>query len=99
MKGKQIVFMALGVVVLSAIGFAGYRQFLAPTAATPTPAPQTKMLDEVASAQGFVNPARSVDLAFRSGGRVAEVLIKEGDQVKHGQALIRLQDDELQAAL
>ena len=83
--------------MLSAIGFAGYQQFLAPTAATPTPTPQTKAIDEVVSAQGFVNPARSVDLAFRSGGRVAEVLIHEGDQVKQGQALIRLQDDELKA--
>ncbi|MBI5564398.1 MAG: efflux RND transporter periplasmic adaptor subunit [Chloroflexi bacterium] len=99
MKGKQVALMAVGVIVLSGLGFAGYQQFLAPTAATPTPAPQTQALDEVISAQGFVVPARSVDLAFRSGGRVAEVLIHEGDQVKQGQALIRLQDDQLQAGV
>ncbi|MFN8598594.1 MAG: efflux RND transporter periplasmic adaptor subunit [Anaerolineae bacterium] len=97
MKGKQILIMVLGVIVLSGVGFAGYQQFLAPTAPTPTPVPQTQALDEVVSAQGFVVPTRSVDLAFRAGGRVAEVLIAEGDQVKHGQALIRLQADELQA--
>lgn len=99
MKGRQLIIMTVGVVVLSAIGFAGYQQFLAPTAPTPTPAPQTKTQDDVVSAQGFVQPARSVDLAFRAGGRVAEVLIKEGDHVRQGQALIRLQDDELQAAV
>jgi multidrug efflux pump subunit AcrA (membrane-fusion protein) len=99
MKGRQLIIMTVGVVVLSAIGFAGYQQFLAPTAPTPTPAPQTQTLDEVVSAQGFVQPARSVDLAFRAAGRVAEVLIKEGDHVQQGQALIRLQADELQAAV
>ena len=99
MKGKQILLMAVGVIVLSGLGFAGYQQFLAPTAATPTPAPQTQAIDAVISAQGFVVPARSVDLAFRSGGRVAEVLIHEGDQVKQGQALVRLQADQLQASV
>ncbi len=99
MKGKQILIMVLGISTLSALGFAGYQQFLAPTAATPTPAPQAKVIDDVVSAQGFVVPTRSVDLAFRAGGRVAEVLIHEGDPVKQGQALIRLQADELQATL
>ena len=99
MKGKQVALMAVGVIVLSGLGFAGYQQFLAPTATTPTPMPQTKVTTDVISAQGFVNPTRSVDLAFRSGGRVAEVLIKEGDHVKQGQALIRLQADQLQAGV
>ena len=90
----------MGVVAVSAIGFLGYQQFLAPTvAATPTPVPAVKMAAEVVSAQGFVAPQRSSELAFRSGGRVSEVLVAEGDQVKQGQALIRLQDDQLQAAL
>lgn len=99
MKGKQILAMILGIIVLSAAGFAGYQRFLAPTAPTPTPTPAAKSNDEVVSAQGFVQPKHASDLAFRSGGRVAEVLVSEGDQVKQGQALVRLQDDELQAAL
>jgi HlyD family secretion protein len=101
MKGKQVALMAVGVIALSAIGFAGYQQFLAPTAATPTAVPQANANadDEVIAAQGFVVPARSVDLAFRSGGRATEVLIDEGDEVKQGQALVRLQDDQLQAGL
>ena len=99
MKGKQILIMAFGVIVLSGLGFAGYQQFLAPTAPTPTPVPQTQAIDDVISSQGFVVPTRSVDLAFRAGGRVTEVLIHEGDQVKQGQALIRLQADQLQAGV
>ncbi len=99
MKGKQILAMILGIVVLSAAGFAGYQRFLAPVAATPTPTPSAKSSEDIVSAQGNVVPKHSSDLAFRSGGRVAEVLVSEGDQVKQGQALIRLQDDELKAAL
>ena len=100
MKGKQIFGLIVGVVAVSAIGFLGYQQFLAPTSAmTPTPAPAVKMEAAVISAQGFVVPQRSSELAFRSGGRVTEILIAEGDQVKQGQALIRLQDDQLQAAV
>jgi multidrug efflux pump subunit AcrA (membrane-fusion protein) len=99
MKGKQILGLIVGVVAVSALGFFGYQRFLAPVPATPTPAPAAKTEAGVVSAQGFVAPQRSSDLAFRSGGRVTEVLAAEGDQVKQGQALIRLQADQLQAAL
>lgn len=100
MKGKQILGLIVGVAVLSAVGFFGYQRFLAPVpVTTPTPAPAPKVETEVVSAQGFIVPERSSDLAFRSGGRVAEILIAEGDRVKQGQALIRLQDDQLQAAI
>ena len=100
MKGKQFFGLIVGVVAVSAIGFFGYQRFLAPTSTTtPTPAPVAKVAAEVVSAQGFVVPVKASDLAFRSGGRVSEVLIAEGDQVKQGQALIRLQDDQLKAAV
>jgi HlyD family secretion protein len=100
MKGKQIFGLIVGVIALSAIGFLGYQRFLAPEpAATPTPVAAAQIEADVVSAQGFVVPARSSELAFRSGGRVTEVLIAEGDQVKQGQPLIRLQDDQLLAAV
>jgi len=100
MKSKQIFGLIVGVVAVSAIGFFGYQRFLAPTStATPTPVPAVKAAAEVVSAQGFVAPQRRSELAFRAGGRVSEVLIAEGDQVKQGQALVRLQDDQLQAAV
>jgi HlyD family secretion protein len=99
MKGKQFFGLIVGVAAASAIGFFGYQRFLAPVPVTPTPVPATKVDAEVVSAQGFVVPQRSSDLAFRSGGRVTEILVAEGDQVKQGQALVRLQDDQLQAAV
>lgn len=38
---------------------------------------------------------RQVDLGFRVGGRIAEVLVEEGDEVKAGQPLARLDSDLL----
>ena len=64
----------------------------------PTAAPK-KASAGGASAQGYLWPVKRADLSFRTGGRVAEVLAKEGDQVKTGQPLVKLQDAEVKAAL
>jgi len=64
----------------------------------PTVAPK-KVSAGGASAQGYIWPVKHADLSFRMGGRVAEVLVKENDQVKAGQPLVKLQDAELRAAL
>jgi HlyD family secretion protein len=58
-----------------------------------------KSKEDVVSAEGNVVPQSASDLAFRTGGRVIEVLVTEGDVVKPGQPLIRLQDDELKATI
>jgi HlyD family secretion protein len=67
--------------------------------ATPTATATRRVSATGASAQGFVTPVHRADLAFRMGGRVAQILVKEGDQVKAGQALVKLQDADLKAAL
>lgn len=99
MRGKQIIGLIVGVIAVSSLGFFGYQRFLAPVPVQPTPAAAAKAPLDVVSAQGFVMPQHSSELAFRAGGRVAEVLVAEGDQVKQGKALIRLQDDQLKAAV
>jgi HlyD family secretion protein len=45
---------------------------------------------------GSIAAAQSLDLAFQTSGAVTEVLVKEGDQVRAGQPLARLDDRELQ---
>jgi len=76
----------------------------AQASAKPTPTPTASATAKTAktsgaSAQGYVTPVRRADLAFRAGGRVAQVLVKEGDMVRAGQPLIKLQDAEQKAAL
>src|SRR3990172_6577129 len=97
-RNRAVVGIAI-VAVLSIVGFAGYQQFLAPASATPTPRPQAQANDEIVSAQGSLIPRQRADLAFRVGGRVAQVAAVEGQIVKKGDVLIRLQADEAKAGL
>jgi len=89
---KKLLFVIVAVALV-----AGCTQAATKTP-TPTAAPKKTSLGG-ASAQGYITPVRHADLSFRTGGRVAEVLVKEGDPVKAGQPLVKLQDAELKAAL
>ena len=51
------------------------------------------------SATGSIEPEQRVDLSFKSPGRVAEVYVKAGDQVKKGQVLAALETTDLKLAL
>jgi HlyD family secretion protein len=46
-------------------------------------------------ANGSLEASVDVALSFNSGGRVAEVLVDEGDVVQAGQPLVRMETDEL----
>ena len=86
----------IGIVLLALL--TGCAQSGAKPSPTPT-ATAKKTSASGASAQGYVTPIRHADLAFRTSGRVTQVLVTEGDQVKTGQPLVKLQDAELKAAL
>jgi multidrug efflux pump subunit AcrA (membrane-fusion protein) len=62
------------------------------TAATTEPTPITATNSVVV--EGHFVPRENLYLSFLSRGRVSEILVKQGDQVKQGQTLIRLGDSE-----
>ncbi len=99
MSRNRVLAGIVIVIAISALGFAGYQRFLAPTPPAPAPVPLTQETESIVSAQGSLIPRRRADLAFRVGGRVAEVLVAEGETVRQGDALARLQDDELRAGV
>src|SRR4051812_44181697 len=75
---------------------AGYLWFGHNTHAAEAQAVATR--PSVLIAPGHVEPLRDpVKLAFEAQGRIAEILVDEGDSVKTGQVLARL-DDRLPAA-
>jgi HlyD family secretion protein len=49
----------------------------------------------IISAEGLVEPLTFVNLSFQTGGEITEILVKEGDQVQAGDALIQLDDKDL----
>jgi multidrug resistance efflux pump len=51
------------------------------------------------SAEGVLEPIRSIDLSFLSGGTVAELLVQNGQQIASGEALIRLDARPLENGL
>ena len=90
---KTIIFLGLSLIAIFALSACG-------TEETPTPAPELSQgLDYVIS-EGIVLPRQSGWLNFAAPGRVAEILVEEGDQVSQNQVLARLGDTEsAQAAL
>jgi HlyD family secretion protein len=90
---KKLLFILVTTALL-----AGCSQANSAPAATPT-ANAATVETKTSNATGYVTPIRHADLAFRNGGRVVEVLVKEGDQVKAGQPLVKLDDAELKAGL
>ncbi|WP_428476165.1 efflux RND transporter periplasmic adaptor subunit [Photobacterium japonica] len=51
------------------------------------------------SFNGVVRAAERADLAFRIGGRITDIAVKEGDEVKQGQILATLDSRDAQTAL
>lgn len=54
-------------------------------------------VDQRVIAEGYVTPVKASGLNFAMAGLISEVLVAEGDEVKEGQVLARLDDRELQA--
>jgi HlyD family secretion protein len=51
------------------------------------------------NATGYIVAAHKIQVAPKVSGRVAQVLVSKGQQVRHGQVLVRLEDDEYRAQL
>ncbi len=67
--------------------------------ATPTPASAAPAVAASAGvAQARIEPQAYVDLAYNTPGRVAEVLVKEGDTLSAGQPIARLEGGEQRQA-
>lgn len=79
-----IVLLSLGLLV-AACGSA------AATTATPEALP-TVVADNTIIAEGRLEPIHYAEIAFNAGGTVSEVMVKEGQEVKKGDLLVRLGD-------
>lgn len=95
------VVVAVVVVLAGAGGFLLWRQSRTAAASTAvrTVPVRKGTLEVTVSASGSLEPARQVDLSFEVSGKVAEVLVDIGDQVKVGQVLARLDTTALELNL
>ncbi len=82
-----LLLLSVGLASCSAPG----AQTAAPTSVR-TPAPEVV----VVTAQGRVVPLQRATVAFKTGGRVVEILVHESDIIKQGTVLARLDDTIVQ---
>ncbi len=97
-KSKKLVFgiaVAL-ILILIVAGCSLSQSAKAASDATVTPV----LTANVVAAEGHLEPITSTWLSFQASGRVEKVLVKEGQAVKAGQALVQLEgSDRAQAEL
>lgn len=103
LTGILIVLVAAVAVYAQARGddFSRLASWLKPSPPTLPPQPVTlaESPSEVVTASGTLVPAQWAQLSFSLGGRVAEVLVAEGDWVQVGQVLVQLEAEELTQAV
>lgn len=58
---------------------------------------ERKDIQQIVSASGTVKPRQEINLQFETTGKVRNIFVKVGDQVKAGQILIKIDDSDLQA--
>jgi len=87
---KKIIWMT-AVTILSVLLITGCD--LITQAPEPTPIP-TPVSESNVIAEANLVPTEYITLRFAMAGRVAEILVEEGDQVEKGQALARLENVE-----
>ncbi len=103
---RKIALIAIPVilVLLSAAGFVYYKQAKAATKATTTSSLQTATVRKgnlvlSVSGTGSVVAASEVKLAFEYSGKITQINVKAGDQVKTGDVLASLVSSESTATL
>jgi HlyD family secretion protein len=98
----------IGIVVVGGLAFGGWyyyqntylpQQAALETAALETYAIQRGSIASTVTATGSIEPKSEVSLAFRSPGRVKDVLVSEGQAVQKGQLLAELETTDLTLAL
>ena len=95
---KKSVLSIVVVALIAIAGFVGYRQISAKQAAAETPATETAVivrgdLSVTVEAVGSLTPPTEITLAFPVAGKVYEVAVVEGQAVKQGDLLARLEEN------
>jgi RND family efflux transporter MFP subunit len=97
MSKKNIWIISI-VIVIAALGFIAMRQIAAKKAATETPATETTVVERgdlsvTVEAAGSLTPPTEITLAFPVAGKLYEIPVSEGQTVKQGDLLVRLEDN------
>jgi HlyD family secretion protein len=96
-NGRGVVVVAVAAVVVLGAAVLGWARWRGPV--VDAFAVQAAPLVRTVQVSARVEALTRVDVGATLTGRVAEVLVREGDAVRAGQPLLRLETDELRATL
>ena len=97
-KGKNTILIILGVLLLALLVFAAYKSRSKPKGIEVTTEEVTKRtIREQVSASGKVFPETEVKISSDISGEIVELFVEEGDTVKAGQLLGRIDADTYQS--
>lgn len=94
---KRLPLVLLLLALAAAAGWFGWQRFKPVEVALVTPV-RGPAVDAV-YATGLVEPSLEIRIAPRTAGRIVELLADEGDSVRAGQLLARLEDADLRASV
>lgn len=98
-KTKKIIGAVVGIAVIAAVvGFSVNRENRKKTIVQ-TGKVEKKDLVQVVTASGEVRPRRYVNVGANVSGRLVEVNVLEGDRVKKGQVLAKVESERYEAGL
>jgi HlyD family secretion protein len=99
-KTKWKILIGAGVVVTAAVGgYASYRYKQRGIVTVQTGRVVREDLVSTVTATGEIKPRNYVNIGANAMGRITEILIKEGDRVRKGQLLARLESVQPEADL
>jgi multidrug resistance efflux pump len=92
-QNRLLILLLLSVSSILLVACSSVASTATENAASVTTIPSTSSTQGII-VEGRLVPRETVDLAFTTNGKVIEVLVQEGDQVKAGDVLARLGDKE-----
>jgi HlyD family secretion protein len=103
-KQKKWWLIALVLISITGIGYVAYRQMVLVPQQKAKNQVQTALVERknltiTVSANGTVQPERSVNVSPKNSGILKQLLVKEGDLVEKGQILAYMDDSNLQGQL
>lgn len=98
-KKRKVVLLLLAVVVLGTIIVAAVKSGSGSEVAVRVEPVARRDLVAMVRASGWVRPHRAVDVQSDIMGRVTELRVKEGDAVKRGDVLLRIDPSQYEAAV
>jgi HlyD family secretion protein len=93
---KKIIIGVVVVILLAAIAVANLKFRRSDAVTVETEAIKRQNLEAIVSASGKIQPKRSVNISADTMGRVVELAVEEGQNVKRGQFLLQIDPRNIQ---